>query len=65
MNRTQESLKYYLGVTLVDIGVEIVKNGIIFESQFEKLGSKTCKTYCSEIVEALKEIANKDIGYGY
>lgn len=61
----KEGLRKYLGLKLIDMSQEVAKNGIIFESQFEKLGSSICKANYLALADLLKEQTNLDITYGY
>ena len=50
-----DKLGLYLKDNLEEMCDELYNNGIIFESQFEKLISMVCKNNALEIVELLSE----------
>lgn len=60
-----DKLELYLSNNLEEMCNELYNNGIIFESQFERLFSMVCKNNADEIVELLSKRTELEICYGY
>lgn len=63
---TKEEIENHLGIDLVDMCVQIEKEGYVVQGQYKNLDAYLCESYASEIVEILDErINNARVWYGY
>ena len=60
-----DKLELYLSDNLEEMCNELYNNGIIFESQFERLFSMVCKNNAHEIVKLLSEKTQLNIRQDY
>lgn len=60
-----DRLELYLKDDLEEMCNELYDNGIIYESQFERLISMVCKNNAHEIVELLSKRTELEMRYGY